>query len=329
MASNRRTLLLTDSLAPEARALLDTRDEVTQVYFPHLIANDAFTDLIAAHAPVHGWVLGSTRIGAAEIIAAQELEVTARIGVGYDAIDVPAHTAARVPVMTAGTANSPSVAEHALTMMVMLAKRTGDLDALVRGHRWRDRMQVVPADLFEKSVLVIGFGRIGTRTAKRCLAFEMAVSVYDPYVDQGTIKAAGYEPVSDLDQAVATADFITIHCPKTPETIGMFDARRIGLMKPSAILVNTARGGLVDEAALYQALRAHRIAGAGLDVFAEEPVDQDNPLLKLETVVTSAHMAGNTREALRRMGIAAVRNVLSVLDGTPLRENAVNPEVFN
>jgi D-3-phosphoglycerate dehydrogenase len=174
----------------------------------------------------------------------------------------------------------------------------------------------------------VGFGRIGTRIAKRGNAMEMAVLVYDPYVPAAAIRDAGCEPVTDLDAAVARADFVTIHCPKTAETTGLFDAARLARMKPSACLVNTARGGIVDEPALHAALVSGRLAGAGLDVFAAEPTPVDNPLLALPNVVVSPHMAGVTREAVDRMAVATVRNLLSVIDGAPIRENVVNPEVL-
>jgi D-3-phosphoglycerate dehydrogenase len=177
-------------------------------------------------------------------------------------------------------------------------------------------------------VLIIGFGKIGTRSARRFAAMETNVLVYDPYLYSETIRGSGYEPVQDLDEAVARADFITIHCPKTPETTGMFNAARIGRMKRTAFLVNTARGGIVDEKALYAALQANRIAGAALDVFVEEPTPQDNPLLTLPNFIAAPHVAGVTREAVDRMAVVAVQNILSVLDGKPNRENVINREVL-
>jgi D-3-phosphoglycerate dehydrogenase len=157
---------------------------------------------------------------------------------------------------------------------------------------------------------------------------ETNVLVYDPYMYSETIRGNGYEPVQDLDEAVARADFITIHCPKTPETTGLFNAARIAKMKRTAFLVNTARGGIVDEAALYDALKDKRIAGAALDVFVEEPTPQDNPLLTLPNFIAAPHVAGVTREAVDRMAVVAVQNILSVLDGKPNRENVINREVL-
>jgi D-3-phosphoglycerate dehydrogenase len=142
------------------------------------------------------------------------------------------------------------------------------------------------------------------------------------------IKAAGAAPVSDLDAALPDADFVTIHCPKTPETVKLFDARRIGLMKPTSFLINTARGGIVDEAALYDALVNKKIAGAGLDVFESEPPKQDNRLFKLDSVITAPHVAGVTREAFDRMCVRSIRNILSVFDGNPDPLYVVNKDVL-
>src|SRR4051812_32984680 len=235
--------------------------------------------MLKQQAPVHGVALGGTRFGEPELDASQDMRVVTRIGVGYDAVDVPALSRRKVPLMVAGTANSPSVAEQALFMMLTLAKRASEMDTIVKGNKWSARLGALPYDLFGKTLLIVGFGRIGTRTAKRCLAMEMTVLIYDPYKPAADIKAAGCEPVTDLDAALPRADFVSIHCPKNPETVGMFSAARIKLMKPTAYLVNTARGGIIDEKALHQALVAKKLAGAGLDVFEQEPPPSDNPLL--------------------------------------------------
>src|ERR1051325_10296981 len=176
-----------------------------------------------------------------------------------------------------------------------------------------------------------GTGRYDRQSAvlaRRFAAMETNVLIYDPYMYSETIRGNGYEPVADLDEGIARADFITIHCPKTPETTGMFNAARLAKMKKTAFLVNTARGGIVDEAALYDALKNKRIAGAALDVFVEEPTPQDNPLLTLDNFIAAPHVAGVTREAVDRMAIVAVQNILSVIDGKPNRENTVNKEVL-
>jgi len=328
MSPNKKKLLITDSMGKAGWDLLAARDDIEAKPFSHLMKPDDFVLRIREEGGMHGVALGPTRFGAAELAEAPELRVVARIGVGYDAVDVPALTRRGIPLMVVGIANSPSVAEQAIFFMMTLARRGAHFDAMVKEGRWPERLKAMPVDLLGKTVLVIGFGRIGTRTAKRCLAMEMRVLVHDPYVPVERVRAAGYEPAPDLDSAVAEADFVTLHCPKTAETVNLFDAARLARMKPSAFLVNTARGGIIEETALHAALTSGRLAGAGLDVFAVEPAPTENPLLKLPNVVTAPHMAGVTTESVARMAFVAVRNILSVFDGNPIRENVINPEVL-
>jgi D-3-phosphoglycerate dehydrogenase len=328
VASNRKRLFVPTIMGAGGFEVLKTRDDVAVVPFPPMISAPDFNALLRADGEVHGAILGLTRFGDTEAKNAQGLQVVARIGVGYDTVDVPALTRHKVPLMIAGTANSPSVAEQAMHFMFALAKRGAELHAMVQANRWGDRMSALPIDLIGKTLLIVGFGRIGTRVAKRTLAMEMNVLVYDPYVTPAAIRAAGCEPVTDLDAALPRADFVTIHCPKTPETTGMFNLARLKRMKPTAYLVNTARGGIVDETDLHAALTSGVIPAAGLDVLDREPPDPDNPLLKLPNVITAPHMAGVTRESIDRMAVQAVRNALSVFDGAPIVENVVNPEVL-
>ena len=321
-ATNKNKILVTESFSAKGRALLTARDDVEMIEFPNMISAADF------YAPVHGVALGATRFGEPELLAAGDMKVVTRIGVGFDAVDVPALSKHKVPLMVAGTANSPSVAEQALFMMLTLAKRANEMHAMVRDGTWGSRLGVLPFDLYGKTVLIIGFGRIGTRTAKRCQAMEMQVLVYDPYKPAADITAAGCEPVADLDAALPRADFVSIHCPKTPETIGLFNAARLRLMKPTAYLINTARGGLIDEAALYDALSSRRLAGAGLDVFEQEPPPVGHALHALPNVIMAPHVAGVTREAVDRMSEQTARNILSVLDGDPIRQNVINQDVL-
>ena len=326
--SNKKKIFVTQTLSPGARALLTERDDIELVEFPNLISAKDFEAMLKQHAPVHGVALGATRFGEPELEASKDMKVVTRIGVGYDAVDVPALTRRKVPLMVAGTANSPSVAEQALFMMLTLAKRAQEMHAMVKEGTWANRLGVLPFDLYGKTVLIIGFGRIGTRTAKRCQAMEMNVLVYDPFKPASEITAAGCEAVPNLDAALPRADFVTIHCPKTPETFGFFNAAKLKLMKPTAYLINTARGGIVDEKALYQALVSGKIAGAGLDVFEIEPPPVGQPLHALPNVIMAPHVAGVTVEAVNRMSEQTARNILSALDGAPIRINVINPDVL-
>ena len=328
MATNKKKIFITESMSQPGRALFKDRDDIELIEFPNMISAVDFEAMLKQQAPVHGVALGGTRFGEPELEASQDMRVVTRIGVGYDAVDVPALSRRKVPLMVAGTANSPSVAEQALFMMLTLAKRAVEMHSLVRDDKWAARLGMLPYDLFGKTVLIVGFGRIGTRTAKRCLAMEMNVQVYDPYKPAAEIKAAGCEPVSDLDAALPHADFLSIHCPKTPETVGMFNAARLNLMKPTAYLINTARGGIVVESALYDALVSGRLAGAGLDVFEQEPPPSGHSLFALPNVIMAPHVAGVTREAVDRMSVQTARNILSALDGEPIRQNVINQDVL-
>jgi D-3-phosphoglycerate dehydrogenase len=325
MATNKRKVMLPHTMGREGMDIIRARDDIETVVYPAGISQ---ADLLPLLADCSGIALSGTPYKQTEMGASPAMRVVARIGVGYDAVEVPALTARKVPLMVAGTANSTSVAEQAFHLMIALAKKHAALDHLVRDGRWADRHGGLPMEMSGKTVLIVGFGRIGTRQAKRCLGFDMNVLIYDPYVEQAKIAAAGCEPVPDLDAALPRVDFVSIHCPKNPETIGMFNAARLAKMKNGAFIVNTARGGIINEPDLHAALTSGHIAGAGLDVFDVEPTPPDNPLLKLSNVISSPHMAGVTVEAVAAMAVTTARNILSVLDGAPTKENTINPEVY-
>jgi len=325
MASNKRKVLLPDTMGRQGIDIVRAREDIETVLFPSRIDQATLLPMLTDCA---GIALGGTPFRRVELDASPAIQVVARIGVGYDAVEVPALSTRKVPLMVAGTANSTSVAEQAFHLMISLAKRHEALDALVRQGRWTDRHGGLPMEISGKTVLIVGFGRIGTRQARRCAAFDMNVLIFDPYVDAGVIRAAGCEKVTDLDAVLPRVDFVSIHCPKNPETIDMFNAARFARMQRRAYIVNTARGGIINERDLHAALTSGQIAGAGLDVFDQEPTPPDNPLLKLSNVISSPHMAGVTTEAVAAMAVATARNILSVLDGAPNKENTINPEVY-
>jgi D-3-phosphoglycerate dehydrogenase len=326
MASNRKKVMLPHTMGKEGVDLVRRRDDIETIIYPAGIAQ---AELLPMLADVAGIALSGTPYRKAEMDASPAMQVVARIGVGYDAVEVPALTARHVPLMVAGTANSTSVAEHAFHLMMALAKRTQALDGMVRSGAWTDRHGGLPMELSGKTVLIVGFGRIGTRSARRCQGFDMNVLIYDPYVPVEKITGAGCERVTDLDAALPRADFVSIHCPKNPETVGMFNAARLARMKRGAFIVNTARGGIIDEPALHGALTSGHLAGAGLDVFDMEPTPVNNTLLQLDKVVTSPHMAGVTTESVAGMAMVTAENILSVLDGKPNRDNVINKEVLD
>ncbi len=322
----KRKVLLPSAMAQAGWQVIRAREDIEAIPFDMTIAPADFHRLLADADAVG---LSLTPFGEAELEAGSGVRVVARHGVGYDMVNVPALTRARVPLMITGVANSPSVAEQSLYLMLELAKRGTAFDAMVRENRWTQRMaQGLPVDLFEKTVLIIGFGKIGSRLAKMCLGLGMTVCGYDPYVDAAKIHAAGCVAESNLRDALAKADFVSINCPKTKETSGMIADAQLASMKSSAFIVNTARGGIIDEASLHKALTTGVIQGAGLDVLEREPPDANNALLNLPNVVLAPHMAGVTRESLDRMAISLVGNVLSVLDGQPDMGNVVNKEIY-
>src|SRR5580704_3183489 len=234
---NRKKVMVPATMSRSGWALIEARDDVEGVTFTPNLPKAGFHKVLEEAS---GICLGVQPFSDPELDAAPLLQVVSRIGVGYDAVDVPALTRRKVPLMIGGTSNSVSVAEAGVFLTMSLARKGASMDKMVKEGRWHDRYKDMPVDLYGKTVLIVGFGKIGTRSARRFAAMETNVLVYDPYMYSETIRGSGYEPVDDLDAAVARADFITIHCPKTPETIGLFDAARLAKMKRTAFLVNTA-----------------------------------------------------------------------------------------
>src|SRR4051794_36640762 len=203
-----------------------------------------------------GLIVRGTPVDEALLAKAERLSVVCRHGVGYDLVDVPALTRRGIALMITPEANAASVAEHALMLMLSLARNVVPVSAAARRGDWRVRGQSATVELGGRSVLVIGFGRIGPRVAGLCTAFGMRVMVHDPYIPAGTIRGAGYEAIKERDAALARADFVTIHVPANDKTRGLVDATFLSRMKPGAVFINSARGTLVDEAALEAALRS-------------------------------------------------------------------------
>jgi D-3-phosphoglycerate dehydrogenase / 2-oxoglutarate reductase len=322
---NRKKILVVGWMPQAGIEVLKKRDDVDYEVLP-------LADIAGAYhkklGDANAVTLGGTPYRQAELDVSPVMEVVARLGVGFDQVEVPALTRRKIPLMTTGIANSVSVAEHAMYMLLASARLTKRLDRLVREAAWHDRLADQPADLAGKSILVVGMGRIGSRTVRRCVAFEMDTYVLDPNIPAADIEKLGAEKVTDLKAILPKVDFVSVHCPKSPETIDMFNSQTIGLMKPGAFLVNTARGGIVNEEALYTALTTGKLRGAGLDVLEREPPDAGHKLFALENVIFSPHMAGVTKEANDRMAIAVMENILSVFDGKPIVAHCVNKEIY-
>lgn len=270
----------------------------------------------------------TTKLTAAAIERAPRLKIVSRHGVGYDNVDLAALDRRGIPLTLVGNVNALSVAEHTMFLMLDLAKRGIEYDRATRTGNWKLRDTFGATELSGKTLLLLGFGRIGREVAKRAQPFGMTVMAYDPFVRDAAMLAARVMPVAKLDVALPVADYVSVHMPMTPETKGIIGTSAFSLMKPTAIVISTARGGLVDEAALVEALKTKRIRAAGLDVFEEEPPPADHPFFALDNILLSPHMAGLTEECAMRMAMVSANNVLAGLDGRLDRELVVNKQVL-
>lgn len=306
------------------RSVLDLRSDVEAVQFTQLSEDNIFQHVGEYDAAI----LSITPFTARIIDKADRMQIVARHGVGYDAVDVPALTKKGIPLAVVGTANSVTVAEHALFFILALAKRAILFDREVRKGNWNIRYSHIGYDIANKNVLVLGLGRIGRRLVPMLNAMGMNVFVHDPYILQDIIVTAGATPVQDWRAALPDMDFLSVNCPKNEETDGMIGATELASMKKTAFVVNTARGNIVDEKALYHALKNGIIAGAGIDPFVVEPAGPNEPLFELDNIIVSPHSAGVTTESLFRMGAAAAQNILDQFDGRLNPENVINKEVL-
>ncbi|HHU10151.1 MAG TPA: phosphoglycerate dehydrogenase [Intrasporangiaceae bacterium] len=278
-------------------------------------------ELLPALADVDAILIRSaTKMDAEAIAAARNLKVIARAGVGLDNVDTPAATKAGVMVVNAPTSNITSAAELAVGLLLATARNIAPANEALKGGAWK-RSQYGGIELLDKTVGVIGFGRIGQLVAERLKGFGMNILAYDPYANAQRAGQLGVQLVG-LDDLLAASDFITIHLPKTPETAGLIGKEALTKVKPTVRIVNAARGGIIDEDALAEAIREGRVAGAGLDVFNTEPTTQ-SPLFEFESVVVTPHLGASTEEAQEKAGVAVARSVRLALSGD-LVPDAVN-----
>lgn len=265
-------------------------------------------------------VRSATKVDAEAIAAAPKLQVIARAGVGLDNVDIKAATTAGVMVVNAPTSNIISAAELTIGHILSLARHIPVAHASLAGGQWK-RSAYTGTELYEKTVGIIGLGRIGALITARLQAFGVEVIAYDPYITSARAQQLGVQTVS-LDELLERSDFITIHMPKTPETVGMISTEQFAKMKSTAYIVNVARGGLIDEDALHDALVSGTIAGAGLDVFVSEP-PKESPLVALPNVVVTPHLGASTDEAQEKAGVSVAKSVRLALSGE-LVPDAVN-----
>jgi len=315
-------VLLERPLHPAGRAILDARAGVTVE-----VAADA-GDFIARAATADAILLWLGRVDAAFLDRCPNLKVVARYGVGYDTVDIAECTRRGLPVAVVNGANDVGVAEHTMGLLLAVARQIPAYDRMVKAGEWRSVDGPPIGELAGRTVLVIGYGRIGTRVARLCAAFGMRVMVHDPAFPTPRIAADGHIPAPDWKAALADADVVTLHCPLHEGTRHLIDADAFARMKTGVWLINTARGPVVDEAALVAALRSGKVAAAGLDVLTVEPAEKDNPLFGFDTVILSPHSAAAAQETLARMAVRAAHNILDALDGRIDPGFLVNPEVL-
>jgi len=311
MTSDGRPLVVIGCpIHPDGRALLESEARV-------VVCEDLTEEgMVKVAADAEG-ILFRIKPRCAEtlMVACKKLKVVGRHGVGLDTVDLAAATRLGIAVVHAPGSNSQAVAEHAVMLMLACAKKVRDLDRLTRAGDWNVTRARGIRELRGRTLGIVGVGNIGRLVAKFTAAFGMRVLGYDPYVPVDELRRRGVEPVKNLEELLREADIVTCHTPLTAETRHMINARTIGLMKQGAIFINTSRGPVQDERALFEALTRGRLAAAGLDVWEEEPTPVDNPMLNLENVVCTSHVAGVSEEANRAMAMQVSGEMLRVLRG--------------
>jgi D-3-phosphoglycerate dehydrogenase len=310
--SARPRILIADPVAPEGIELLRGVGEVE-------VKTGQPTDtLVAAIGNYDALVVRSeTRVTRAIIEAGTKLRIIGRAGVGVDNIDLEAATERGVIVVNAPQGNTIAAAEHTVALLFALARHIPQADASMRAGKW-DRKTYVGTEIRGKTLGVIGLGPIGSEVARRGLGLDMRVLAHDPYVAEERIRSLGAEPV-DFEGLLATSDFITVHVPMTATTKGMISAPQFALMKDGVRLLNVARGGIIDEAALAEAVKSGKVAGAAIDVYTAEPIDAANPLLGNPSIITTPHLGASTAEAQERVAVDVAEQIVDVLSGRPAR----------
>lgn len=280
-------------------------------------------ELISIIDKYDGIIVGTDPITAAVIKKGEKLKIIAKNGVGFDNIDLKAATQQQVFVTYTPGAVEQTVADSTLALMLALARNIPQGDASIRSGKWQ---RIIGLDISHKKLGILGLGRIGKNVVKRSKGFDMDVYACDPFADTSFCKQNGVHIV-DMDTLFEICDIVTIHAPLTDTTRHIVNTRTLSLMKPDALLINTSRGDLVDEQALYKALKEKRIAGAAIDVFSVEPLEKDSPLLELENIILTPHIAGYSRDALLYSGNMIAESIIAVLKGE-VPKNVVNTDLI-
>ena len=302
--------------------LLRSHDELTH----EVLEKPSQKEISIKLAKADALIIRTTKLSADMMDKANQLKIVARHGVGYDNIPVDVLSRKKIPLATTGNANAITVAEHALYLILTLAKRGSTFDRAMREGDWESRNRLQGSEIFGKNLLLVGYGRIGREVAKRALAFGMRIHVFDPYVDSEQVIQAGAIYINDLGASLSETDFLSLHLPFTPHNRHIIGASEIKTLPTTAYVINTARGGLIDEDELLKALDAGTLAGAGLDCFEQEPPQRKMELLRSDKVVLSPHNASLTAECTRRLGLVCVENVVDALTGRLQKDRVVNWE---
>lgn len=304
--------LLSQEIISESRTPLEDTGHNIIIYGRVFETADVLTDF--HESQLYAMIVRITSTTRKVIESNPNLKVIVRHGADFDVLDVKTYPDNNIQVLHEPVANSTSVAETAMLLILECSRNVTVLHKTWVNDFYKAKLKVRKNTLNGKTIGLIGCGNIGSRVAKRCLAFEMNVLAYDPYKPASEFPD-GVEVVRDLDRIFKECDYVSLHCPNTPVTKNMVNAERLAMMKPTAFLINTARGGCVDEDALYEACKNGVIAGAGLDAIKKEPVDPANPLLTLDNVIIYPHIGGNTSEAAHRASYFAAMGVQEVYEG--------------
>lgn len=272
-------------------------------------------------------LLGNQKFGRDIIEKLPRLKILAKQGSGYDNIDVEAATERNIPVVLSAGANANAVAEHVIALVLAANKNLHYYGNAVRRGEFSARSQCRTQEIGQKTIGLVGCGNIGVKVGSYAAGLGMKVIIYDPYLDPGRCREMGFSPCETLEELLEKSDTVSVHVPLTEQTRGMIGEQEISRMKDGAVLVNCSRGGVVDEAALYTALKEEKLFSAGIDVFEKEPADSSNKLFELENVIVTPHCAALTRETSNEMSRMTAEGILDVLAGKPCRK-AANPEVF-
>ena len=315
-------IVISHPLYRDGMALLEGKAEI-------VITNDGDSDrILDSLIDADAYILRIGKIDRKAIERCEKLKVITRPGVGYDSVDVQAATERGIPVVLCPAANARAVAEHTVALLLACAKNIVESVNETKAGNFGIRNRYAAVDIVDKMLVVLGFGNIGRQVAKLCAALDMKVGAFDPFVKRETAEEMGYVYFENMLDALAAADFVSLHMPSMPSTRGMIAAEQFKAMKPTAFFLNAARGDVVNEPALIAALKNGEIAGAGLDVLVEEPFPADHPFMTMPNVVLTPHMAAQSQETVSKLVTMAAEGTLAVLRGEKWPYVA-NPEVYD